>query len=195
METLGIELVKAIVVTGVIGYLIHLSRERLSTEIKASAQRAEAAFRSRHEWKEKCLAELLGPLVIRLGETSRAFDRWTEPNLYLERCVLEGNRAVRALLLEKGHLIAPQLRKGALDLIEHYDVWLEEYERERGKLAAGEQLPYVFAGPKGFGFPQDAEKGFQDEFERLWKEFYSEPSSHSRETGGARSAGSNSAAP
>jgi hypothetical protein len=114
---------------------------------------------------------------MRLGETKRAFDRWNSPNLILERQVLDGNQAARKLLLDCGHLIAPQLRQHALDLVEHYDVWLEEYERERSKAPADGPLPYVFAGPQGYGFPSAAEKAFAAEFQRLWDEFYGPPQS------------------
>ena len=172
MDALGWELVRAVLITGVVGYFAHQSQQNLSAKIEAASNRTEAAFRSRHEWKERCLAELLGPLVLRLGQTKRAFDRWKEPNLYLERCVYEGNEASRRLLLEKAHLVPPHLRDDALELIEHFDVWMEEYQRVRGDTRAEESLPYVFVGPKGFGFPRDAERRFQEEFGRLWKEFY-----------------------
>jgi len=44
----------------------------------------EEKVRSRQEWKESSVAELLGPINMQLDRTQRAFDRWNEKNLFIE---------------------------------------------------------------------------------------------------------------
>jgi hypothetical protein len=39
---------------------------------------------------------------------------------------------------------------------------LEEFERVRGDKKRSEEEPFVFAAPKGFPFPRDAEQRFLD---------------------------------
>ena len=55
--------------------------------------------RSQRTWKERSVAELLGPMNIQFDRTKRAFDRWQEKNLYLEVKVIKiGNETIRLVL-------------------------------------------------------------------------------------------------
>jgi len=129
--------------------------------------------RSQRAWKERSVTELLGPMNIQFGRTKRAFDRWNEKNLYLEAKVIKvGNETIRDLLLTKGHLIPPELLDDAGKLIEHYDVWLELFERQRGGKEPDLETPFTFAGPKGHPFPMDAEERFRLKYYQYWKELY-----------------------
>jgi hypothetical protein len=87
--------------------------------------------------------------------------------------VRTGNLAIRDLLLAKPHLIPPDLRDHANTLVVHYDVWLEEFDRWRGD-ATGDQPAFVFAGPKGFPFPREAEARFSAAFEGTWRDLYAQ---------------------
>ena len=125
---------------------------------------------SSRAWKQAALTELFGPLSLQMDRTQRAFKRYNATNTFLEAEVLgRGNGAVRDLLLAKAHFLAPELVEPAGRLIEHYDVWLEEYARVRKPDAspADGDTKLVFAGPKGFPFPRDAEKVLRDHGERL----------------------------
>ncbi len=137
------------------------------------ARRMEV-WKSRKNFEERSVAELLGPVDIQLERTKRAFDRWQQSNLFLEALVVRtGNLAVRDLLITKPHLIPPELREDASALILHYDVWLEEFERLRVTSKADEnQAGYVFAGPKGFGFPVGADEKFRNAYRALWNRLY-----------------------
>ena len=135
-------------------------------------------WRSHRVWKEKSVTELLGPMYMQLERTRRAFQRWDRQNPYLEgKVVKEGNLAIRDLLLTKPSLVPPELRQHASELLEHYDVWLEEFERWRSSQADTKDAPtFIFAGPKGYAFPKDAEQGFVHAFEAYWTELYGEKS-------------------
>jgi hypothetical protein len=119
------------------------------------------------------LSQLLGPVFMQLDRTSRAFQRWKGKNLYLEAKVIrEGNTTIRDLLLQKAHLIPPDLLDHAGKLIEHYDRWLEEYEKKRASENPDLESTFVFVGPEGFPFPHQSEKAFKDSFSRIFKELY-----------------------
>lgn len=131
-------------------------------------------WRSQRGWEEKAVSELLGPVFIQLDRTKRAFDRWDKNNLYLEGEVIRsGNLAVRDLLLGKPHLIPVELREAASELVLHYDVWLEEFTRVRALRDAGNLAPdYVFVGPRGYGFPKNADEAFRLAFKNYWEDLY-----------------------
>jgi hypothetical protein len=135
--------------------------------------RVEQEIRSRRAWKEQSVAELLGPMNIQFDRTQRAFDRWTQKNLYIEVKVIKvGNETIRNLLLERGHLIPPELLEDASKLIEHYDVWLELFERQRGGSEPDLETPFTYAGPAGYPFPKESATRFKQKYEEYWKELY-----------------------
>lgn len=135
--------------------------------------RVKEEVRSQRVWKERSVAELLGPMNIQFDRTKRAFDRWNERNLYLEAKVIKvGNETIRNLLLTRGHLIPPELLEDAGKLIEHYDVWLELFEKQRGGKEPDLESPFTFAGPKGYPFPTAAEKRFKEKYQQYWNELY-----------------------
>jgi hypothetical protein len=76
------------------------------------------------------------------------------------------------MLLSHGHLIPADLRDVSGRLIEHYDRWLEEYDRVRGDRKIAPNEPFVFAGPKGYPFPQGADALFTQAYDRLVSELY-----------------------
>lgn len=128
---------------------------------------------SGHAWKEKAVSELFGPLCFQLTRTHHAFKRYRDKNLYLETRVLkEGNEKIRNLLLEKSYLIPPDLMGDADELVQHYDVWLEEFSNQRESANPEEVKKFIFAGPNGFPFPRNAEKKFKERYAELWNGLY-----------------------
>jgi hypothetical protein len=110
---------------------------------------------------------------MNFDRTSRAFTRWQAGNLFLEAKVIrEGNLTIRNLLLSKSDLIPEELRDDAGRLIEHYNRWLEEFERTRSAEKPDLQTPFVFVGTQGFPFPTKSEERFKIAFRELWKELY-----------------------
>ena len=141
----------------------------------AHVTRIEEEIRSQRKWKEQSVAELLGPMQIQFDRTKRAFNRWTTKNLYLEAKVIKvGNEVIRTLLLTKGHLIPPELLDDAGKLIEHYDVWIELFEKQRGATEPDLESSFVFAGPEGYPFPTDAARQFEEKYREFWQELYGE---------------------
>lgn len=155
-------LLSSAVVSAVIGVMFQGYRTRTETRVK-----------SQYSWKEQSVTDLLAPLNMQFDRTERAFNRWGEKNLYLEMKVVKvGNETIRDILLTKGHLIPPDLRVDAGKLIEHYDVWLEKFEKQRLTENPDLNAPFVFVGPDGYPFPSAAEKNFRDTFKAYWHDLY-----------------------
>jgi hypothetical protein len=171
-------LVTAILSGSVAAGIMNALFQRRTEYIRNEFQKAMAAFQSERIWEERSTAELLGPMWMQFERTKRAIARWKHKNLFLEaKVVREGNLTIRDLILTKPQLIPPLLRKDAGDLIEHYDRWLEEYERVRGGKDPNLDTEFVFAGaggPDSFPFPSHAEVNFKREFERIWEKLYGE---------------------
>jgi len=152
-----------------------LLRRNLEVEesIRADFTERLKVFESTRSWQEKCLAEVLGPVVMQLDRTLVASSRWHEKNPYLEaKIVGEGNLLIRDTLLAKGHLIPGDLEPHAAALIAHYDRWLEEFDRVRGQANPGTDENFVFVGPQGTPFPKEAEAAFKAKFRRFRQELY-----------------------
>jgi len=162
-----VELIAAAVISGAVVSAV------VGIVFKGYVTHVEVEIRSQRAWKEQSLSELLGPMVIYFDRTKRAFNRWQKENRYLEAMVMKtSNETIRDLLLKKGHLIPPELLEDAGQLIEHYDVWLEEFDRLRvGKKPDG-KAPFVYAGPQGYQFPQQAEINFREKYRQFMQELY-----------------------
>lgn len=147
--------------------------ERATEEIKNEFAERNLVYRSGREWQEASVSELLGPMYMQLDRSKRAFNRWKARNVYIETVIMkEGNTTIRNLLLQKGHLIPPELLDHAGKLVEHYDRWLEEFDAVRGGENPDLGAPYVFVGPKGFPFPVEAERAFRAKFDEMWTALY-----------------------
>ena len=188
-------LLLAVVATLVIGYLtaylkrrgenlatksdFDMLKEQLAENTKVTEQiRADFAqsmtiFQSSRAWKEQSVSKLLGPMYIQLDRTKRAFDRWSTQNLYLEAAIVRtANTEIRDLLLSNAHLIPSELLGAAGDLIEHYDRWLEEFEKKRAAETPDLKTTFIFVGPQGYPFPKEAEQQFRQKFKEFWGELY-----------------------
>src|SRR6266403_1743780 len=136
----------------VMSFLSSLAQSLLSGSVMAVVltlvlSRTTDIFRSRRTWKEKSVAELLGPLYMQFERTKRAFNRYSVKNTYLEAQVLrEGNLAIRDLLIRNVYLIPPHLVEDAARLVAHYDRWLEQYELLRSSPNSQPNSPVCF-GP------------------------------------------------
>ena len=166
-------IISSTVVAAVINILYKRRTEKIVNEMKMQYDQITLTIKSRYSWKEKALAELLGPVNILLNRTVRAFNRYNANNIYLEAKVLkEGNETIRNLLLEKSYLIPNELLMEADNLIEHYDRWLEEYDKVRNTTNPDLKTPFVFVGTKGFPFPKISADKFQLVYNKIWNEVY-----------------------
>ena len=163
------------IVTALLNLLFKARLERITIDIKNQADRISTIFRSQYTWREQSLSELLGPVNMLLNRTEGAFRRLTANNKFVEAKILkESNEKIRDLLLQKSHLIPSELIDDANKLVEHYDRYLEEFEKIRGGQNPDLEAPFVFVGPQGFPFPQKSADKFQDKYKQMWNEVYGE---------------------
>lgn len=159
-------LTSSIISGGVVSAIIGISSKGFVT-------RVENEIKSRRTWKEQSVSELLGPINMQFDRTIRAFERWQSKNLFLEAKVIKSsNETIRDLLINKGHLIPPELLEDAGKLIEHYDVWIEKFEKQRLSDNPDLETEFIFVGPDGFPFPKESEKKFRDIFKNYWDLLY-----------------------
>ena len=78
-----------------------------------------------------------------------AFGRWHELNLFLEQQIIfEGNAEVRGIPLAEYHLLTPGLRRPAMELVQDFDMWFEEFEKQRRSQNPSEGgAAFVFVRP------------------------------------------------
>jgi hypothetical protein len=161
------------VISTILGFIFYRRTARIQADIKSQYDRSLAVFQSTRTWKEKSISELLGPIFMQFDRTGRAFNRWQNKNLFLEaKVIMEGNVAIRDLLLTKSHLIPPELLDDAGKLVEHYDRWVEEFQRLRSGEIPDLDTPFVFVGPQGYPFPKESEIRFRQVFYETWAELY-----------------------
>jgi len=169
-------LISSSIIGIIISFLFKKRNETITAEVKNQFEQNMTVFKSNYQWKEKSVAELLGQVCMQLDRTRRAFKRYKSKNIFLEAQVLKnGNETIRNLLLEKAYLIPGDLIEDANQLIEHYDVWLEEFYKERELKNPDIGGKFVFAGPQGYIFPKEAEDNFKNKYHQLRKELYEEP--------------------
>jgi hypothetical protein len=177
METFLTALISASVMGAVVTALLNLmlksKLEKITNDIKNQSDQISIIFKSRYTWREQSLAELLGPINMLLNRTNIAFNRLTANNKFVEAKILkESNEKIRDLLLLKGHLIPLELIPDANKLVEHFDRYLEEFEKIRGGQNPDLDAPFVFVGPKGYPFPKSSADQFQIKYKALWLDVF-----------------------
>ena len=147
------------VIAAVLGLLTRKKFLTLESEIEDQFRRLVETRESR--WA--LLQEVLGPVCAHLQRTKMAFSRWREENLFVEQQIIfESNAEIRRILLQRYHLLTPELRPPAMELVQHYDRWFEEFEKQRRTQKPAEGAAhFVFVGPQGFPFPRQAETQFE----------------------------------
>jgi hypothetical protein len=161
------------VVSAILGLIFHRRLKSVEARLNEELQRNVEIFRTTRAWKEAAISELFGPMVMQFDRVKRAFNRYKRKNIYLEtKVIAEGNTTIKTLLLSHGHLIPAELLDDAGRLVEHFEVWLEEFERVRDEKKPELETQFVFVGPQGFGFPRQSEQKFVATFHNLRKEVY-----------------------
>lgn len=161
------------IVTALLNLLFKSKLEKITNDLKSQSEQISIIFKSKYTWREQSLAELLGPVNMLLNRTEKAFIRLTANNRFVEAKILkESNEKIRDLLLLKSHLIPIELIDDANNLVEHFDRYLEEFEKVRGGQNPDLEAPFVFAGPHGFPFPRQSADKFQKTYNEMWQEAY-----------------------
>ena len=165
-------------ISAILGILLHRAKTTIEKEVENQFTKALEVFKSAREWKEKSLSELLGPVVMHLGRTSRVAERYSTTT-YKEKgksysdamLMKESNEAVRSILLSNGQFLPENLRSQAHKLVAHYDLWESRFDAkvEKEKPTADSVFDIGFTEEP---FPEDAVKAFQDSYESLRYELY-----------------------
>jgi hypothetical protein len=179
MDTFWSNLLAGLVSGGVIATVLTLTTSRWVAEVKTTVEDQARRITEGRDLEWELLRDVLGPVTVHLKRTNMAFRRWKSKNILLESLIIaDSNARVRAILLDKFHLLPPDLRDHAEKLIEHYDLWFEAFERERNsQKPEAEQSPFTFVGPEGYPFPRTAEAAFEqrrnETYARLLTEYES----------------------
>jgi len=145
--------VLAAIITGVLGlltgtvgfYFVNQYLEKKKQDISTKREQLQFVF---------------APLEILLKMNKREFERYTkqdtteEDKEYIEQKVWHPNNTeAKRIIMEKSHLLK-EIPEQLLDLLTHINVWLLEYELVYVKKV---HPPPVFVGPKGYGYPKEAD--------------------------------------
>ena len=111
----------------------------------------------------------LGKIYINLKRSSVAYNNYIkEGKTYLHARVLKDcNVKTRELLLENAHILNEDLRNDSIDLINHYDIWIEKWINLKQKRDL--ELDDVFIFENKYRFPRDAERRLKEEFFKIIK--------------------------
>ncbi len=165
-------LISSSIVGIVLGLIFKKRNEIIAADVKKQLEQNLTIFKSNYQWKERAVSELR-QINIQFDRTKRAFQRYNTNNGYLEAMALkDGNERIRNLLLEKAYLIPGELMEDANQLIEYYDVWLEEFHKHSNSEKPNLDQKFIWAGPSGFRFPDKAEANFKKKYQELIKELY-----------------------
>jgi hypothetical protein len=112
---------------------------------------------------------ILGKVYLNFERSKIAYDNYIkEGKIYLHARILkECNLKIRDLLLENAYILEENLRNGAIDLISHYDIWVEKWNNL--KQEKDPQLYDVFIFENEYRFPKEAEKRLKEEFIKIKK--------------------------
>ncbi|TDW28661.1 hypothetical protein [Cryobacterium psychrophilum] len=183
-------LLAGVVSGGVIATVLTLTTARWVAQIKSTVEDEARRITETRSLEWELLRDVLGPVTVHQQRTKMAFQRWKSRNILLETLIIaDSNGRVRAILLDKFYLLTPELRGPAVDLIEHYDLWFEAYERERkSQKPEADQSAFTFVGPAGYPFPRAAEDVFTRARDETWARLVirPEPPGATGRTGSAR---------
>jgi hypothetical protein len=150
-------------VASLTGVLLSRHRKEIELAVTSAAARRDHDYLVVRKAKERMLCELVGPVILNLKRVHRAYLRYDGNNEFLEGEIMAKCATnIREIISERGYLLDAAGLQHAVDLVEHFDVWLEEFDRQRGTGGKGD--PYVFAGARGHPFPRAAEEAFH----RMW---------------------------
>ena len=111
--------------------------------------------------KREQLQYVFAPLEVLLKMNKREFKRYFEDETtdedreFIEKNIwYPNNLEIKRIIMEKSHLLG-EIPEELLKLLSHINVWLSEYELI---YVRKEKASPVFAGPKGYGYPHDADE-------------------------------------
>lgn len=129
-----------------------------------------ASYRENISTKKERLKYFYAPLEILVRMNAKGFERYIHPKAtqhdkeYIEEHIWYPNHVkTKELIMNESHHLS-EMPNEILELLQHINVWLSEYELKHEK---GEAEGAVFAGPKGYPYPQKSDQFIYDVAEKL----------------------------
>ncbi|MCT4625361.1 MAG: hypothetical protein N4A46_17185 [Schleiferiaceae bacterium] len=122
--------------------------------------------------EKRLVYNVLLPLEVYFKRTGSLFKTWISkepknPDIAIEQYLHEANTSLQSILLENLEHLPESLHESANQLINHLNAWLIEYDELRPKGKRKLEPAFVFVGPKGYGYPREAEQKFLDHLNSL----------------------------
>lgn len=111
--------------------------------------------------------ELAGQLYMQLERSKNAYKEYLQggKTFMFAKILRLYNGKIRDLVLEKGYLLPGNLQKDALELVSHYDIWMQKWDELKATLDPSPDDEFVF--PNSFTFPKEAAGNLEMEYKRL----------------------------
>jgi hypothetical protein len=102
------------------------------------------------------LYDLSGQINMILKRSEQAYKEYllAGKTFMYARILRRYNKKLRSLLIKEGHSLPSYLQKDALELIAHYDIWIEKWDMLQLQLNPKPDDLFVF--PNEVTFPKDA---------------------------------------
>ena len=117
------------------------------------------------------LTNILGQIVINFKRSEIAYKNYLQDEkIFIHAKALKAcNEKVRHLLIENSFLLSDSLQHDALNLITHYDIWIEKWnELEKTQKPS---LSEIFVFENSHTFPKEAARRIENEFNRIKDNF------------------------
>jgi len=111
--------------------------------------------------------ELTGQLYMNLKRSETAYREYLQggKTFMHARILRQYNEKIRELILEKGHILSEHLQENALELVAHYDIWMQKWDELKASLRPSPGDEFVF--PNNSTFPKEAATKLEQEYKRL----------------------------
>lgn len=162
---------ETLLISGGIGFFITKRDERLKKKIESEFKKRDKFFDAKISFRLRALEELLAPIVLQFTRSKIALKSYNANNEFREKILKKCNETILDLLLTKGYLIPTSLMPSAVELINHYDEWLQAYQIVRESENKSD-TPYVFT----YNFPSEAERKFIGKYNAMLLELKIEES-------------------
>ena len=122
--------------------------------------------------REEQFYRLVSPVYFFLHLSRKAYAKYLENKIFLHaKCIRNANLKVCSVLEDSAALIPGELFNDAIALINHYGIWMaqfDEWEKQHSPRLADQFVFYHLDDQSAF--PKDAEQHFFDYYKKLKKE-------------------------
>ncbi len=133
----------------------------VATIVGSGATILISRYRENISTKKEQLQYFYAPMEILIRMNAKSYDRYRKvrdnehDRVYIEKNIWYPNHLkTKELIMTQSHHLEAMPTE-ILDLLEHINVWLSEYELIHVK---GEKSGPVFAGPKGYPYPTSSDE-------------------------------------